>query len=394
MKNKAGKTCVIYCRVSSSDQIEGTSLKTQEQVCREYAARNNLEVLEVFIEEGQSAKTADRTKLIEAMAFYTSRQNHVDVFLYHKLDRSARHVEDYYSIRAMLRRSGTALVSATEPIDDSPTGKLMETMLAGIAEFDNSVRTERTKAGMLARLRQGFWSWKPPLGYHRPNPKANIAPDPATAPFILYAFREFARGFVTYRALAGKLNALGFRTPSGKPISYQTVEKIIKNPLYRGMMRVWGEHHQGSFDPIVPEALWYQCEARYSQSTVHSKPRAANNPLFPLRKLVRCGSCDDPLTGSCSTNRHGHPYAYYHHWRKGCPVARSVPKRELEEKFLELLRGCSPTSEALQLLKLVCRDVSQENAATLRAEARSIDRELTELTRERQRIFELHRSGV
>jgi DNA invertase Pin-like site-specific DNA recombinase len=42
------------------------------------------------------------------------------------------------------------LRSATEPIDDTSTGKLMEGVLAAFAQFDNDVRSDRTRAGMKA----------------------------------------------------------------------------------------------------------------------------------------------------------------------------------------------------------------------------------------------------
>jgi site-specific DNA recombinase len=50
---------VIYCRVSTKDQTKNLSLPTQEKACREYCIREGYEVVAVFVEEGESAKTAD-----------------------------------------------------------------------------------------------------------------------------------------------------------------------------------------------------------------------------------------------------------------------------------------------------------------------------------------------
>jgi DNA invertase Pin-like site-specific DNA recombinase len=392
--HKHGKTCIIYCRVSSADQLEGTSLDTQEQLCREYAARSALEVHEVFIERGESAKTANRTELNRAIAFCSRRKkNRVDYFLVYKLDRFARNQEDHVTVRAMLRRSGTELRSVTEPIDDSPIGRAMEGVLSVFAEFDNNVRTERTKAGMLARLRQGFWCWQPPLGYHRPAPGANISPDPHAAPHIRYAFEEFSKGFITYRALAERLATRGLRTGSAKPILYQTVEKIIKNPLYCGIMEVWGEKHRGSFVPIVSEELWLRCQDRFSKPSPHSAPRAANNPLFPLRRLVRCRRCFEPLTGSCPKNKQGRSYAYYHHWRPGCPAARAIPKHRLEQSFIDMLRNHTPAPETLSTWRLVVLDTLKQRLVANRAQYAPLDRALDALKLQRHKVFELHRTG-
>ena len=72
---------VIYCRVSSKEQIEGTSLESQEIACKEYARSRNIKILKVFVERGESAKVADRTQLIELIDFCRSSKGKVQVLL-------------------------------------------------------------------------------------------------------------------------------------------------------------------------------------------------------------------------------------------------------------------------------------------------------------------------
>src|SRR5213592_4419848 len=60
---------------------------------------------------------------------------------------------------------GVRIVSVTEPIDSNPEGNLMETILAGFAQFDNDIRATRTVQGMRRKLQEGIFPWKPPLGY-------------------------------------------------------------------------------------------------------------------------------------------------------------------------------------------------------------------------------------
>jgi DNA invertase Pin-like site-specific DNA recombinase len=64
-----------------------------------------------------------------------------------------------------LQSLGISLRSATEPIDDTSTGKLMEGVLAAFAQFDNDVRSDRTRAGMKAALELGRWVFLAPIGY-------------------------------------------------------------------------------------------------------------------------------------------------------------------------------------------------------------------------------------
>ena len=56
-------TAVLYCRVSTKEQTQNLSLPTELKACSEYCERNGCAIGETFIEEGESAKTADRTEL-------------------------------------------------------------------------------------------------------------------------------------------------------------------------------------------------------------------------------------------------------------------------------------------------------------------------------------------
>src|SRR5207302_4922818 len=91
---------VIYCRVSSKEQIEGTSLESQEIACREYARTQNIKVLKTFVERGESAKAADRTQLVELIDFCRTSKDKVQALLVWKLDRFARNVSDHFNIKA------------------------------------------------------------------------------------------------------------------------------------------------------------------------------------------------------------------------------------------------------------------------------------------------------
>ena len=53
---------IIYTRVSSDEQVKGTSLEFQEKLCRQYCEQQEMEVLALFLEEGESAKNLNMRK--------------------------------------------------------------------------------------------------------------------------------------------------------------------------------------------------------------------------------------------------------------------------------------------------------------------------------------------
>ena len=106
---------------------------------------------------------------------------------------------DHFALRSHLQSLGISLRSATEPIDDISTGKLMEGVLAAFAQFDNDVRSDRTRAGMKAALELGRWVFLAPIGYlNAPRSTGrSLMHDPERAPIVRRVFEEYATGRFT-----------------------------------------------------------------------------------------------------------------------------------------------------------------------------------------------------
>ena len=392
MINTNLKNGIIYVRVSSLEQVEGTSLETQERLCREYAIREKINVLEVFIEKGESAKTADRTEFIKAISFCSEKKNKISSFIVYKIDRFSRNQTDYAMVKQKLKKYGTEIESVSEKIDNTPSGKLMEIMLSGFAEFDNNVRTERSVNGMKERIKQGIWVWQAPLGYLRLSQGSNLTIDPNTAPLIRLIFEEYSKGTYTYESLANHLNKQGFTSRQGRKIIPQLVEKIIKNPIYMGTIKVWDTETKASFDPLIDENLFYLCQPgrKNSRNTAHNKI----NPKFPLRKIAICKFCKAPLTGSSSTGRKEVKYPYYHHHKQDCSHSKFIPKETFEQFFVEYLNEITPSPEYEKVFKVIILDIWKNNCKNFSSQNDVLRKEITDLEQQKQRIFELHQSKV
>ena len=150
----------IYIRVSTVEQTTNLSLPTQKARCIEYCERQGLQVDRIFTEEGESAKTADRTQLRKLIEYISNGKSNIAVVVVYRLDRFARRAEDHFAIRALLRSYGVTLRSVSENIDETPAGAFMEGALSLIAQYDNDVRAVRTVDGMRASLRKGIWTFK------------------------------------------------------------------------------------------------------------------------------------------------------------------------------------------------------------------------------------------
>src|SRR5437867_10341462 len=232
---------IIYCRVSSKEQIEGTSLESQEMACMEYARSKNINILKIFIEQGESAKFADRTQLLELIDFCRQNKGNIEVLLVWKVDRFARNVGDHFSIKASLLKYGVRIVSVTEPIDSNPEGKLMETILAGFAQFDNDIRAMRSVQGMRRKLQEGIFPWKGPLGYVSSTAKGDKKtepdkPDQQLLGLLQKAWKLFATGGYTKAEMRRLMTRWGIQTRKGNSLTPQSIYNFFRNLYYAGIL--------------------------------------------------------------------------------------------------------------------------------------------------------------
>jgi site-specific DNA recombinase len=386
---------VIYCRVSTKEQAQNLSLPTQLRLCREYCQREKFEVAEVFEDAGESAKTTDRPELQRLIHFCSTKKNRVQFVIVLNLTRFSRNAGDHAMVRALLASHGVSLRSVTEPITDDPVGRLMENMLAAIAQFDNDHKAQRTRAGMHEALSRGHWTHRAPLGYVNGNPKAgepSLRPDTERAPVLGQAFKMVATGRYTVAQVLRSVTASGLVTRNGRPLTPQTFGALLRNPIYAGSFsaKSFGLNTvRGDFEPLVSEVLFRRVGAVLAGPA--PTPHDLNNPEFPLRRFVVCDLCATPLTGSAPKGR-SRRYPYYH-CRKCKGV--SVKKEQLEARFLDLLQSTQPRPEFMRLFRDIVLDVwkaRQRDGAEIEARLRGrlSDLEHRESTVERAFLFDKH----
>jgi len=386
---------VAYCRVSTEEQTQNLSLASQRKICLEWCQRNDYEVAAVFVEEGESAKTADRTQLKELLKLCRERKD-VEVVVVARLDRWARNSLDHANLRSVLGAIGVTLRSATEAIDDTYTGKFMETVLSAVAELDNSIRADRSIKGMKGRLEQGQWTFPPPIGYLAAidgKGEKTIMPDPERAPLVEKAFGWFSAGIYTKEQVRRKLDQLGLKTKRGHKLSAQSFNALLRKPVYAGWIVVpkWDINVQGRFTSIVDRDTFDRVQALLQGRAPALSPRKRNHPDFPLRHFVRCGDCGKPMTASWSTSHTKRKYAFYRCQHRGCITPRrNVSKAEMESEFCEFLHLILPKPEHMRLFRAVFLDVCkgrQTDAATLQDAAEKKVLDLRERKRKLDEAF-------
>lgn len=295
---------IIYVRVSTEEQVHGGSLVAQETDCTAWCGRNGYQVVEVYRDEGESAKTADRPGLLAAVD--RVKRGGVDALIVHKLDRLARNATDGLAIRAELRRHNCKLLSATEGAGDDPVGEMVGTVLLAVAQFDNAVRAQRCRRGMTQVALAGGWSHKAPIGYCRAR-QGNLpilAHDPNTAPTITEALTGLAEGRISRTEFTEAMRPLG--------VTKQRCAQILAQPVYGGIVQsplTGGEPIRAAFPGLVTPETWAKVQEVLPLSD--RDPKGRYREELPMAGVVRCGVCGRRMVGALCRSRTGRRYGYY-----------------------------------------------------------------------------------
>lgn len=397
--NSGLKRAIIYLRVSTEEQVDNFSLETQERICVQEAERRGMEVIQFFREEGRSAKNiTGRPVLMEMLEFCRKNKKTIDTLIVYRLDRLSRQVGDFLNIKKRLVEYQIALISTSEPTGNSPTEKFIETMLASFAQMDNDVKSERTKNGLRARFLAGLTSGTPPLGYKSEN--GYVVKDPETWDKVKEAWELMGTGSKTLREMTDLMNKWGIRQKCHKKeniIIPQSLSRMFRNKYYMGILtsEKYPEEVRGQHLPMVTQELFYRVQAVIDgrNTNIHTPiaRRNIDNVEFPLRRIVKCGVCDNPVTGGWSKGKKAR-YAYYR-CQKGCKVP-SINAYKINNAALQFLSSIAPTKQALDAFIALLRRTYYQRVAQLQKRKEQADIELKRLYEMRQSLIQKNLSGV
>jgi site-specific DNA recombinase len=313
----------IYVRVSSTGQLgrdgdaDGYSIPAQVQACERKAADLDAGVARAYIERAESARSAHRPVLQQMLA--EMPELGVRYLIVHKVDRLAGNRLDDAVLYEQLVGMGVALVSASENIDETPTGRLMHGMLATYAEYYSNNLASEIKKGLTQKHLTGGTPFKPPIGYM---PKRelignqdvrSVVTDPQRAPLVTLAFDLYATGDWPLHRLTAHLEDLGLTsrpTPSrpAKPLRATSVHKLLTNPYYCGIVEYQGRRVVGRHDQLVDRDTFDRVRAQLAARR-NASDRPSKHEHY-LRGSLFCADCGGRLLYTQNTGNGG-TYEYF-----------------------------------------------------------------------------------
>jgi len=346
--------------VSTDEQVKhGLNLEEDRRLIEVMAAERGWSLADVYDDGGRQGDDAERPGLLAMLASVDT----FDVLIIRSQDRLTRDPGIWSMITAAFKGAGVRVETFTGQVIDleSPQGELVGNIFAALGKFEKQLIGQRVKQSKGARARAGGHSGgRRPYGYEfgetgekgaGGKPIRELRPHSTEAAVVRQMF-EWADAGVSQRQIAQRLDRAGLPTSRGARWQQGQVSHILKNPLYKGLIRHARNNgewtlYEGKHEPIIDADLFDRVNA--SRKMRASKLAYAGAGGRPVRGqhllrggMLRCGKCGggmipqtrpekpDVQTYVCTTRRNHGPDA--------CSQ-RSVPRAVVDEALLRELTG-------------------------------------------------------
>ena len=298
---------VLYLRVSSSRQEdEGYSLDAQEKLGREYARKNDLEIVRMW-KGSESAWKEGRPGFTEMIDFMKKRKE-VNHIIFDITDRTTRNDMDKIRIIRLIKEHGkTVHYSRTGKVynkDFSSDDEFMYDIEVAVAKKMSNDISRKSKMGVREKAEQGYYPSIAPIGYLNNKATRRIDIDEERALLVRQVFELMAGGEHSLQAIVEEMDRRGLRSKSGKRVNKSGIAVILSNPFYYGDF-IWnGTQYRGKHEPIISKPLF----KRAKQIRTGKKAPFLGRKQFAFNNLLTCGICGCRVLGERKKGK----YNYYH----------------------------------------------------------------------------------
>ncbi len=383
----------LYARVSSERQADrDLSIPSQLRAMREYATKKDWNVLHEFVDEAESARSANRPEFQRMISLARKKPPEFDLILVWKLSRFARNREDSILYKALLRKHGVQVVSISEPVDESPAGQLLEGVIEVIDEFYSANLSQDTLRGMKENARRGFCNGgNTPYGYRcvkvrvGNQNKSKLDIESVEADVVKRAFQMSLDGLGLIE-IAKRLNEEGITTRAGHTWGKTVIHYLLTNEAYTGTLVFNRQKYRGARirnrvvgDPVRVEnahpAIVDKQTFAQVQKLFHERSPTITHPRmltshYLLSGMLFCGFSEARMVGCSAKSGRFFYYGCQNSVKKskrGCR-AKLIPKGKLEAAVLQQLKRRVLTEENLvSLVRLVNEELAQVSQGSKRS---------------------------
>lgn len=297
---------VIYARYSSHAQKD-VSIEQQVAECEEYAAANNLEVIEVYADRHLTGRSDRRPEFQKMMRHAEKKQ--FQVIISYKSNRIARNMLHALMYEDKLSKFGIRVVYVKEEFGDNAAGRFALRTMMNVNQFYSENMAEDIKRGlhdnaMNCMVTNGGL----PLGYKK-GEDGKYALDEDNAEVVREIFSRVACGD-TFADIARDLNERGIKTSRGNEWGKHSFHRLITNERYTGVYIYRDVRIEGGVPQIIGKELFYSVQEKL-KTKKNPQGRHRVNGDYLLTGKLYCGKCKAHMVGMSGTGKLGKLHYYY-----------------------------------------------------------------------------------
>ena len=382
---------IAYYRFSSHSQNEA-SIDQQRELAHEWADAHGFKIVQEYEDAAISGTTDARPGFQQMLSEVAKIRPHTLIMW--KTDRLGRDKYVLAMAKKKIRDAGCEIHLLAEHIPtEGPEGVLIEGLMEAMAEYYSRQLSQNIQRGMDYNAQHALYNGHKLFGYDVDRSTKKYIPDPNTAPFVQWAFREYALGR-PLKAIAEEMNAQGLRTPRNAKFSVNMLNKMLKNRAYIGEYHHGDITVAGGMPVLVDEATFDRAQRRFAENKRKGSQRAhgmdgAEAPRYWLTGKLYCGECGSTMQGVSGTSKTGRTYYYYYcsaQRRKECHLHKAR-KRDLEDMVLFALHNIVDDEENVTALALDAAEYYEKNhngtayLEALEAKRREVEKSLANLVK-------------
>ena len=393
-----------YVRVSTGKQDE-LSPDSQAKLLKDYAKSHGYVVSKIFYEVGISGRKADKRPEFQKMIGLAKSSDHpADAILVWKYSRFARNQEESIVYKSLLKKKHNVdVISVSEPLVDGPFGSLIERIIEWMDEYYSVRLSGEVTRGMREKAERGGYQARPPLGYKIVTHKEPPVIVPEEAEIVKLIFEKYANENLGIFEIARLLNMHNFKTSHGKEFERRSIEYILQNPTYCGMIR-WNRTinetneirpesewivTDGEHPAIISKELFGKAQERYRREYRPRGARPVSTYKHWLSGVVKCPTCGRTMTAATiknATRVYSH-FRCYGYTKGKCMAQNSISSIKLEPAVLESIKT------VLDSGKITYRKIESKTDDTVDLKT-ILEDQIKKIDVKLQRIKEAYMNGI
>ena len=381
------KIAGVYIRVSTEDQArEGFSLGEQEEKLRELCKFKELDVYKVYKDAGISAKDMEHRPQFQEM-LKDMKEGKLNYIVAYKLDRITRSVRDLEELISVLEQYNCFLLCDRDDVNTSTAnGRFFVRMLTVLSQLEIEIVSERTKFGLNGAIKSGHIPGQRPFGYKSAEDKRMVI-DNSTRPYVEKIFDMYLEG-KSFQQIANYFKENNIYPK--KNWKDTTIQKIIDNKIYMGdyeqYKRIGKQEnlepivYMNVVEPIISRAKWEECQRQKERNQrTYTRDR-----VYTFFQRLKCPNCSRIMKckGSGGTKR---KYMYY--TCEHCHI--NFNEEHVEHLLRDFIYDLLEYDMAVKKFFLPVLEDKTNNIDTT-----SIDKEIRDLEKQRNRIKDLYIKGI